>query len=380
MTSVAMLIRTSSLLYDDRLRKECLSVESERNDVQIRVVERENEARTGVTDYGVSYHSYHLQLRNILSSGEGLGLKAGEMYLQMIPGLLRDRPDIVWVHNIEFVGLIPVLFLLRIAGIIGQVVWDQHELPPQRLLRNSVLRRLYRWINFACDEVVVANDERRAFLIERDLAPAETLVLKNYPDKVFAGQPEKAIPTEVLNWLDGEEYILAQGGANPDRYLDNLVAAFIKESIPYRLLVVGPYRDFVYKRLRRRWGNRFEETVCFSGAVPQMDLAYYIDHAVASIIMYSTETANKKFCAPNRLYQAISRGCPVIVGSNPPMRKVVESKECGIVLRSDGRKIEHIVEGIRQFSKDRETCTANAEAASSDFLWSKQKVIKTIVR
>jgi glycosyltransferase involved in cell wall biosynthesis len=379
MASVAMLIRTSSLLYDDRLRKECLSIESEGHDVQIRVVERENESRTGVTDYGISYHSYHLRLRNILSSGKGLGLKAIEMYLQMIPGLLRDRPEIVWVHNTAFIVLVPLLILLRATGVINQVVWDQHELPPERLLHSSVLRRLYRWVNFACDEIVVANDERKVFLKERDLVPPETHVLSNYPDEIFAGQPEQPLPSDVENWLDGEDYILAQGGANPNRYLGNLVSAFVEGSLPYRLLVVGPYREFIYERLWRRWEDRLKSTVRFTGAVPQMDLTSYIDHADASIIMYSAEKPNKKFCAPNRLYQAISRGCPVIVGSNPPMRKVVENEKCGVVLRSDGRKIEHISEGVRQFYRESKKYNKSTSHVSNKYIWSKQAGIKQIL-
>jgi glycosyltransferase involved in cell wall biosynthesis len=366
-----MLIRTSSLLYDDRLRKECLSAEREGNDVQIQVVERANEAGSGMTDYGVPYCSYHLQLRNLLSSGEGLGLKAIEMYLQMIPTLLRERPDVVWVHNIEFIGLMPVLFLLRAVGVINRIVWDQHELPSEGLLRRGVTRHLYRWVSHACNDVIVANDERRAFLRERNLIPARTHVLNNYPDEIFAGQPEKPLPADVENWLDGEDYVLAQGGANPRRYLDNLVAAFVGERLPYRLLVVGPYRESVYQRLQRRWGDRLATAVRFTGAVPQMELARYIDHAAASIIMYSAETPNENLCAPNRLYQALCRGCPVVVGANPPMKRVVEQVGGGVVLASDGRETEHIVRGIQQLHEQRRKYEQNARAASDKFLWNR---------
>ena len=46
------------------------------------------------------------------------------------------------------------------------------------------------------------------------------------------------LPDDVKSWLAGSPYLLAQGGANPDRHLDRLVAAVMRGAM-FRSLSAG---------------------------------------------------------------------------------------------------------------------------------------------
>ena len=75
----------------------------------------------------------------------------------------------------------------------------------------------------------------------------------------------------------------------------------------------------------------------------------YIDNAVASIVPYNAAKQNNHLCTDDSLYQALLRGVPVIVGSNPPMKSLLERLGCGIVLQYDGRDVVDIRQGINIF-------------------------------
>jgi glycosyltransferase involved in cell wall biosynthesis len=321
-----------------------------------------------------------LRSRGWSAQGRGVVAKTLEMYLRFIANIVRTRPDVVWCHELGMSGLVPVLALFRSCGLIRRVVWDQHELPSDGLLKNSGYRRVFRWLVGLCDSVVMANHERRALVIdwlgEKPRVPIA--VLENYPDARFGDLVATDLPRKVTEWLEGSPYLLAQGGANPDRHLDRLVSATLRMP-QFKLLVVGPYLPQVLPDLERRHGSALGRQVLFTGPVPQLDLTRFIDHAYASVVLYQSDSANTRLCAPNRLYQALVRGVPVVVGVNPPMADLVNARRCGVVLRTDGASADDVCEGLRRLESGYEAFKASA-ARTHGLLWeSQQAVVARIV-
>jgi glycosyltransferase involved in cell wall biosynthesis len=235
-------------------------------------------------------------------------------------------------------------------------VWDQHELPPDRLLRSRAFKALYNWLTGRCDRIVMANGERRELIAEwaGGATARKTIeVLENLPDRQFAGMPVRPLPRDVSQWLQGAPYFLAQGGANPDRHLASLVEATLDADMP-KLIVVGPYSQRQTADLEALHGPQVRTRVLFTGAVPQMELTHFIDHAVASVVLYPMNSENTRLCASNRLYQALSRGVPVVVGSNPPMAHLVKELQCGVVLQTDGAGTADVRAGLMALMARRE--------------------------
>lgn len=367
-----MVIRTTGLEYDDRLRKECETLCRLGYEPCIVAVEAANQAQSGRFPFGVQYETLSLRMRSFTRRGRSLALKGIEMYYQVLARVVRRKPAIIWVHNMEMAGLLPFLFGLRRLGIIERVVWDQHELPSLRVLSSSITRRLLRALMEACDVVVVASHARKEFLRETlSFCMRENMiVLANYPDRKFISIPRHPLPALVDTWLDGRAYFLGQGAASRSRHFSQLVEAIIEMSSA--LVVVGSVTEDVKSELRHRFGDTLDKHVYFTGMVPQLEMARYIDNALASIVLYSTETPNGKLCAPNRLYQAVARGVPVLVGNNPPMADFVRRYGCGVILKGDGRNVEDIVEGLRKLVSDIEAYKAGASSAAQSVVWELQ--------
>lgn len=374
MKRVTMVLRTPGLEYDDRVRKECESLTRAGADVTVaHIAETNVESRETMWE-STRAISFRLRTRTWFRRSEGLGFKVVEFAARSAFELMRQRPDVAWLHNKEIGILLPFAFLLRRLGWIGAVVWDQHELPPERLWRNPLTRWALRWAMSGCDVVVVANAPRRDHLYEQLGREISTplLVVENWPDREFARLAGDPLPAGIRDWVGKRRYLLAQGGAHPGRHFENLVAALM-DTADLAMIVAGGARPELRRQLEERWGQRLAERILFTGWIPQMELYPLIDHAAASVVLYDDGAANTRLCAPNRLYQALARGTPVLAGSNPPLAKVVEGTGVGVVLEGSGEDPEDIRAGIQALLGGLSEYAVRARENRLKYLWEHQE-------
>ena len=367
-----MMIKTAHLAYDDRLRKECLSLAKNGVQMEIVAVEQENEVAAQTVYGGISAISIALRSRSLFPSGRKLWLKTGELYIRLLYHILRTRPSILWFHDMTFAFMIPLLGLLQNLGLLQGLVWDQHELPPDSFLTHTWKRRILAWLMNRCQVVVVASEDRKALLEEKlgDYLRIPIIPLENYPDSHFVHAPVRELPQTVRRWLAGKPYFLAQGGGHGRwRHLDELVAAIMAQQ-KAKLIVLGGYdREKVF-RFRQQYGLPFDTMVRFINMVPQMDVPIYIDSALASVVFYEMRNFNWTYCAPNRFYQALARGIPVMVGQNPPMRDIVNQYQCGVVV--DATSVERIRKRFKEMIQRKNFYHLNAQKMADRFVWEDQ--------
>lgn len=344
------------------------------SDVRLLVVEGDNRAGSRRL-WGAEARSVSLMGRRLFRRSKGVGPKLAEFTVRALVEILRRRPDVVWSHNQEAALIVADALLLRRLGRVNRVVWDQHELPGALVLEGRWAGRVWARLMASCDAVVVANHERREFL-EEHLAGGRAVryvVLENRADRIFRDLPAGDLPEDLRTWLDGRLYLLLQGGAHPHRHFEQAVEAALARPDPdVALVIVGGGGGARQASLRQRWGEDFDRRVFFTGWVPQLEMAPLIDHAAASVVLYDAGRPNTRYCAPNRLHQAIARGTPVIVGSNPPMAALVGEHGVGLVLDGTGESSEDIARAIRTLLADPAPYRAAAERARDLLLWESQ--------
>ena len=371
---VLMVINTSGLDYDDRLRKEALSLHRMGCDVEILAMEYANQAGQRVVYSYIPATTIRLRSRQWFARSKGLWLKGPEMYVWFLRAILRSKPDVIWCHNPDLSGLVPFFILMRKVGSIQRLIWDQHELPSDRFLRNRLIMRVLAWLFNGCDVIISANEQRKNLLQEslKGILRAPVEVLNNYPDQLFVNSPKGELSEDVKRWLNGGPFVLAQGGAAPDRHFEELVSAVLGlENL--KLIVIGWYQEVQVRELADYYGAAFSERVLLTGWIPQMEIVPYIDHSLASIVLYEMTCENTRLCAPNRLYQAVGRGVPVVVGVNPPMLEFVQQRECGVVLSGDGGDVDDIRMGIRRVLSQQEKFRQKTKLCRSNVIWESQR-------
>lgn len=346
---IVMLLRTKSLNYDDRVRKESQMLRRLGHRVVIALVESDNNATETFEWEGVACQRVGLKSR-FLPKGRFAFVKTIEMYLRFLCVIAREKPSIVWLHNMELGGMAACSSFFREVMGTDWVVWDQHELPSERILRSGLLRYAVKKAVSSTDGTIVANRQRRTISRRLGLLQAPAVVLENYAGERFVNQSKTELPSDVSDWLSGAAYFVAQGGASPRRNFDSLAEAVIRGG--HRLVVVGDRPDKKVSSLCERFGaEALHRHIYFTGWVHQDEVARYIDSASAAIIFYSMRSINGRFCAPNRLYQALSRGVPVVVGVNPPMKSVVLKYRCGVVVPTDGSDVDRVVQALEKLKR-----------------------------
>jgi len=370
---ILMLIKTSGIEYDDRLRKECLSLKSIGSDVGIVALEDKNKKSKGISGYGIPYNTFNLFSRKVFPHKKFLVFKVIEMNVKFIFHILLKKPNTLWVHNFELIGLFPFVILLKRIKFLNDIVWDQHELiSVKQLERKKLTARYIKYVN-SCKYMITANFDRAKYISENfKISSNKIKIIENLVDEGFSSLPKAKIDQDLKSWLKYDNYFLAQGGAGRSRYFIELCEAVIGVKTR-QLVVVGPFYSEQVEKLNIKFGESWKEWIYFTGMIPQMELNKYIDSALASIILYSqADSLNLEYCAPNRLYQSISRGIPIVVGNNPPMKRIIDDFECGVVLEDDGKSIEGLKKGLVKAIESITFLKKNVELVQRKFYWEDQ--------
>lgn len=365
-----MLVRTSGLDYDDRIRKEAISLKTLGYRVSILANYTSNKSEKGVTQYGVPYKVYSLTTRMVFPSAKLLPLKMFEFWLRVFFDTLFKSFDYVWVHE-EYMAL-----NILLKPVKGKYIFDLHELP-LFLAKNKKMIQLYHKIESKSHNLIVANADRLNHMTEIGLVKNKTKynILNNFPDKVFLDLPVNSLSENVKNFIGNSQYLLMQGGGHSTRYPLQVLSA-IKKHGKYKAIIIGPIAKEYEENIR----NDFQGVVYIAGYIKQLELTQYIDHAWASIILYGHTGENNIFCEPNRFYQALNRGVPVIVGNNPPMKRIINETKAGVVLKTDGSMVDDIIKGITELERNYSLFKQKAESVKEKYIWEAQtEIINNIV-
>lgn len=354
--SVHMVIKTNALIYDDRFRKEVQSLKRIGVKVTGSVLEDANQARSG-HDYGdgqqYPFAILSLFTRKLLNSRLFLLLHLGEFILRVLWVLIRTKPKVVWIHDPVLLFFMPFLAIFRQLGVIDKVVWDHHELPIKRIDNSPFLRTVFGWFCARADVLIAANTPRLNYLTQHYPRAANVkhlAVIRNYSDREFVAQPPKPLPDPLINWLAGREYLLVQSGLVEVRNFRAVADTLIPNDNLPPLVVVGGGDKTLLAEYRQRYGEQFNRRVYLIDKVPQMELTRYLDGAMASIIFYNQNFGiNNWLCEPNRLFQALNRNRPVIVGHNPPMADMLDWCGFGVVVGDDGSGQLQFAEALQRF-------------------------------
>lgn len=336
-----MLLYTSGLEYDDRIRKEILTLQNHIPGLKFKIfaVLPENTEKEGITDYGVEYKILHLTTRDKYSSGKKTLLKAYDFYRTVKPEL-KDF-DIVWCADVE-TFMFPLL-LPRST----KLVWDQHEIPSP-FLSNGIMKRVFRYMEKKCDIMYHANQPRIDYLKECGLlAQADKHVaIRNYPENLESDVP---VPDEKFSafkeWLGDRKCAYVQGVSSEGRKCYETLTAVLR--IPSLCaVVVGSVDRNSLQKVKDEFGEEVNKRIFFIGKIPQKNTKLYMRECIVSLVFYATDQPNNIYCEPNRMFQSIMMGVPVIVGNNPSMKDVVDKYGVGISLNNDGSNIASITEAI----------------------------------
>lgn len=226
---------------------------------------------------------------------------------------------LLYVHdyNMPFIGLL----LSRILS--KKWVYDAHELLLQRKSHKYSHRELFfiileRIAIRKADLVISANDERKRIItnIYKLKASISVSNISPYSRSSIEAHHENTI---VYQGVMAEERQIS-------KYIDMMVS--LPEYVKMKLIGGGPDIE-MYRQQVRKLG--LENRVILTGRIPYSKLIEESRVCKIGIVSYLMDDLNNYYCSPNKLYEYIQSGVPVVVSPQPFLVSVIKKYKIGEV-------------------------------------------------
>lgn len=249
------------------------------------------------------------------------------------------------VYHLHDPELIPIGLKLKHQG--KKVIFDSHEDFPKQILGKPYLFKPARWIiskalslyeRWACrrfDEIITATPTICNKFIQIN---PNTVDINNYPfqDELITNQSAETIRPEV-------SYV---GGISRIRGISEVIQA-INFTIPQvRLNLCGNFSDISLKEDMTKCPGW--ERVNYHGFIDRVGIKDVLARSLAGLVTFHP-LPNHIDAQPNKLFEYMSAGVPVIASNFPLWREIVEGYQCGLCV--DPLSSSEIAEAIDYLAK-----------------------------
>jgi glycogen(starch) synthase len=260
----------------------------------------------------------------------------------------------VW-HAHDLTGLMAVGLLVQKPR---RLVYDSHEifleagtaarLPgPLRRLLGLIERRLTRRV-----VALVTVNEPIAEILQRRLRPRRTVVVHNCPPAWDPPVPRPDLIRAATGIPADAPIALYHGDFSAHRGLEELAAAILRPGLEQVHAVYLGHGSH-WAILERMVGDpAYCGRLHLLAAVPPDELLSWVTSADVGMVVIQASTRNHWLSTPNKLFEGLAAGLPVVVSDFPGMHRIVlddPSGPLGAVCRPDdvddvARAIRSIVE------------------------------------
>jgi glycosyltransferase involved in cell wall biosynthesis len=266
---------------------------------------------------------------------------------------LRERGGLYHFHDPE---------LLMVGGLLKlltgkPVIYDVHENYPEDILTKEwipgPLRRVVslafrafedgaaRWM----DGIVVVNDH----LAERFAGKSQVATVRNYSRFDSSGGEERRGEARAQH----TPYFVYAGRISDDRGLYECAQALARlEERDVELLCAGRIGHVAEEGFRELLeGQRPESRFKYLGLLPYEAIPALLRDAVAGLLCFRP-TPNNVLGTPNKLFEYMGAGLPVIATDFPFIREVVTDADCGLLVPPED--VEEIAGAMERLLRDRD--------------------------
>ncbi len=287
--------------------------------------------------------------------------------------LLWHHADILVSNDLD---TLPANFL---AAKIKKIplVYDSHEYftGVPELSNRPKIQRIWKKIESYClpkvDYAITVN-ESIAQLFKEEYNK-DFNVIRNVPliTKPFLNERE-SLRRELGLPLNKKILILQGAGINIDRGAEELVAAM--SYLPnYLLLIVGG--GDVIGDLRKIVSEKnLKERILFIAKQPIEILRKYTAASNLGVTLDKANNINYKLSLPNKLFDYIHAGVPVLSSDLPELKRIIVGYDIGkISPNHDPKNISKVIEEMFSSEEQIKKWEANTVIAAKDLNWDKEK-------
>lgn len=299
---------------------------------------------------------------------------------------LNDKKiDVVWANDLPM--LYPGFCLAKINNAI--LIYDSHEIytetinqffPKKRkglrgILFNLLIsfmrahgKQIERKYLPKVDHFITVNDSLLNYFEERYTIKNAT-VIKNLPSLSSSAAGEEVNFRALFNWSNSDKVLLYQGALNEGRGLRLIVRLMKGLPTNFKLVILG---DGVLQSELKALSAELNvgERIKFLGFVPLKELPCYTRGADIGFNLLEDINLSKSMALPNKLFEYIHAGVPVVATDTIENRQVVEKYGVGRCCKNNIESLKSAVEEIIKLDY-----SEKLEKAQQEFNWEKQESV-----
>lgn len=250
-------------------------------------------------------------------------------------------------------------YLLAKQGLRACVVHDMHEYPPgepadksPKLLKSPVLLMHILWDKLLMkrvDQVFTANNIVRGYALVLSYRMSVDTLYNTPSLRLFPQPATKSWPAQ------GEKLVLCHEGSLPfDRGLKEMVEAvdYLKDKVCLRIVgdVFGKERGWLRQEIEHK---KLHDTIKITGWIPYAKVSEAISDCHAGLILFRDCIENRLAGPPNKLFNYMNAGLPVLSVDFPELRQIILEEECGILIHD--QSVESIIDAIESILSNPES-------------------------
>ena len=275
-------------------------------------------------------------------------LKYAELYHRIVRAYRNAPLRIIHCHD-----LAPLPVAVRLKELTGaRIIYDSHELQTEtkhsvglRKRANQLVER--RYVRHV-DAMITVSPSIRAWYAER-YPDLPIHLVRNVPNRPQADaspvplRAEHGVPDDALLFL----YL---GGLSAGRGIEDTLAAFSDERVRHHVVFIGygPL-DIAVKEATAACSR-----IHYRDAVPPSQVWAHATGADAGLCLYEDTCLNHRYCLPNKLFESLLAGLPVLASNLVDQADLVRSYDGGWVVPNESTAIADtladltVEEGLRK--------------------------------
>ncbi|MBL7883373.1 MAG: glycosyltransferase [Bacteroidia bacterium] len=278
--------------------------------------------------------------------------------------LLFHKADVLVANDLD--TLLPNFLISKLKG--AKLVYDSHELfceVPElqtNLIKKKIWKNLERFI-FPKLKYVFTVNQSIADIYSQEYK-VKVNVLRNIPPLASQSKLQPSSKQALGIPTDKKIIILQGAGINIDRGAEEAVQAmqFVNDAV---LMIVGSgdVIDLLHQLVKEL---KLKDKVFFVGKVPFEKLLQYTHHANLGLTLDKDTNINYKYSLPNKLFDYIHAGVPVLASPLFEIKNIIEKYEVGDCIQSHkpediAQKMNEILCNETMLTKWKKNCTIAAE-------------------
>ncbi|UFU07542.1 glycosyltransferase [Ruania halotolerans] len=278
-------------------------------------------------------------------------------------------PDVI--HANDGNTLYPAMRIARHTR--ARLVYDAHELWRHRNVRPRpvaphVEHLMERLGIRRATSVITVSPSIAAWLHRTYRLPRTPALVRNIPAAAPVPDPAQGLLRERAG-LDPQTPVIAYGGRiTTSRGIEETIDALAHLPEIHLVLLGYGEEDYLAVVRRRARAAGVEERVHMVGAVPSAEVATALADADLSVVYVRPACLSYEYSLPNKLFESIHAGLPIVAADLPDTKAVVLEYGVGEIFAVDGGPAE-LAAAMQRVLADPQAYRAAAREAAAALTW-----------